>query len=204
MKSKKTRLGLSILAGGLSFVGAANAMDLITNGSFETASPGGWKYFGQYNYTAQYFTGAAIPAGENPGAKYSWKHGSVNGSWNNFVTPTNEANHLQYNLVYADSQTVNLTNALTGAAIDSGLGRFSFSSWLASYGQPGVNPEQPYLVLRFFSDSAGTVQVGGNVIFDRTKNVNAVMFADGNTSVPDDVSGDHGMIKYAATGTVPT
>ena len=35
MKYKKSRLGLSILAGGLSFVGAANATDLLWNGSFE-------------------------------------------------------------------------------------------------------------------------------------------------------------------------
>jgi hypothetical protein len=204
MKTKNKRLGLSILAGGLSFVGAANAMDLIVNGSFESANAGEWKFFSTYNYSAQYFTGAAIPGTETPGSKYSWKHGSASGSWNNFVTPTNEVDHLQYNLQFADFQRVNLTNALTGAAIDGGLGRYSFSSWLASYGQPHQNPEQPYVVLRFFSDSAGTVQVGGNVIFDRTSNVNAVMYADGTTTIPADLSADHNMIKYAALGTVPT
>src|SRR5436190_23900200 len=34
MKSRNT-MGLSILAGGLAFVGSANAVDLIVNGSFE-------------------------------------------------------------------------------------------------------------------------------------------------------------------------
>ena len=48
---KRSKMGVAILAGGLSFVGAANAIDLILNGSFETelhfASEGGqpgWYY----------------------------------------------------------------------------------------------------------------------------------------------------------------
>ncbi len=193
-------MGISILAGGLSFVGAANAIDLITNGSFEGTN--GWKYFKTYNYSLPYFTGPAIPAAENPGSRYSWDHASALNAWDNFVTPTNETDHLQFNLQFADSQTVALTNAMTGPAVDAGFGRYSFSSWLASYGQPNVNPEQPYLVLRFF-DNAGTVQVGGNVIFDRTGNNFAVAYADGNTSIPSDVSADHNWIKYVATGNVP-
>jgi hypothetical protein len=44
-------LGLSILAGGLSFVGSANAIDLIINGSFENPNAGEWKYFYPYNYS---------------------------------------------------------------------------------------------------------------------------------------------------------
>ena len=35
MKTSKSRMGLSILTGAISFVGSANAIDLITNGSFE-------------------------------------------------------------------------------------------------------------------------------------------------------------------------
>ena len=38
MKTTKTRMGLSILTGALSFVGSANAIDLIVNGSFETGT----------------------------------------------------------------------------------------------------------------------------------------------------------------------
>jgi len=202
MRTTKTRLGLSILTGALSFVGSANAVDLIANGSFESANGGEWKYFGTYNYTAQYFTGSPIPSAETPGLAYSWKHASADGAWSNFVTPTNEVDHLQYNLQWADSQTVSLTNAVTGAAIDSGLGRYSFSSWLASYGQPSANPEQPYLVLRFF-DAAGAAQVGDNIIFDRTSNLHAVTYASSVTDIPVDVSADHDMIKYAAAGVVP-
>jgi hypothetical protein len=202
MKTKRSRLGLSILAGGLSFVGSANAVDLIVNGSFENPNAGEWKYFNTYNYSQAYFTGPPVPASEGPGSIWSWQHGSAYGAWANFVTPTNEVDHLQYNLQFADSQTVNLTNALVGTAIDAGLGHYTFSSWLASYGQPGSNPEQPYVVLGFF-DSGGTAQVGENVIFDRVNNVNAVMYADGNTSIPADLSSDHNWIKYVATGTVP-
>src|SRR5437899_7571501 len=177
MKRDRSSIGLSILAGGLSFVGTANATDLIVNGSFENANAGEWKYFQTYNYSAAYFTGPPVPAAENPGSLYSWRHASALNAWDSFVTPTNETDHLQYNLQFADSQTVNLTNALTGAAVDAGLGRYSFSSWLASYGQPNSNPEQPFLVLRFF-DSSGTNQVGSDLIFDRTANTYAVTYAD--------------------------
>ena len=216
MKIKTPRLGLSILAGGLSFVGAANAVDLLTNGSFESVTGGtpapagnggqqngsetGWNgVVSTYNYSNAYFAGPAIPASEGPGSFYSWRHASAAGAWDSFVTPTNETDHLTYNLQFALSKTVNLTNALPGAAIDAGLSRYSFSAWLASY---TADPEQPYLVLRYFDD-AGTAQIGGNVVFDRTINTFAVTYADGNTSIPADVSTDHNWIKYVATGNVP-
>lgn len=200
MKKRNARLGLSILAGGLSFVGAANAVDLITNGSFESA--GSWKYFGTYNYSTAYFSGPAIPASENPGNLFATKLASAFSDWDHFVTPTNETDHLSFNLRYAGSQTVELTNALSEAAIDAGSGRYNFSSWLSSYGNPGTNPEQPYVVLRFY-DAGGVVQVGDNVIFDRTKNTFAVTFADGNTTIPEDLTANHDWIKYVATGDIP-
>src|SRR5439155_19248861 len=200
MKTRRSQLGLSILAGGLSFVGSANAVDLITNGSFENGSTG-WLYFRTYNYSAAYFTGAPIPASEGPGSLYSWRHANAANAWSSFVTPTNETDHLQYNLRFADAQTVNLTNALTGAAIDSGLGQYTFSAWLASYGQPASNPEQPYLVLRFF-DNSGTNQIAGNVIFDRATTTLWVGNADPNdTTAPD--PGNHMWAKYSTAGNVP-
>jgi hypothetical protein len=204
VKTRRAKLGLSILAGGLSFVGSANAIDLIINGSFENPNGGEWKYFYPYNYSQAYFTGPPVPNSENPGSMWSWQHGSSFGSWANFVTPTNEADHLQFNLIYADSQTVDLTNALSGADVDAGLGQFSFSSWLASYGNgPGApNPEQPYLVLRFFDDTT-TNQIGGNVIFDRTTSNFAITYADGTTNIPLDLASDHSWIKYVASGPVP-
>ncbi len=204
VKTRRSRVGLSIIAGGLSFVGSANAIDLIVNGSFENPNGGEWKYFNTYNYSQAYFTGPPVPASENPGSLWSWQHGSAFGSWANFVTPTNETDHLQYNLIYADSQTVNLTNALAGSAIDAGSGQYIFGSWLASYGNgdDAPDPEQPYLVLRFF-DNTVTNQIGGNVIFDRARNNFAVAYADGTTNIPSDLSADHSWIKYVASGAVP-
>ena len=87
MKNKKSRLGLSILAGGLSFVGAANATDLIVNGSFENPTAG-WQYFGQYNHaTEAWFDGPDIPASENPGTYYSWQQSLAFSDWGHFTTP---------------------------------------------------------------------------------------------------------------------
>lgn len=204
MKTKRSQLGLSILAGGLSFVGSANAIDLIVNGNFEQPNQGEWKFYGTYNYSQAFFDGPAVPASENPGTTWSWDHASAWGAWDNFVTPTNMTDFLQYDLVYANSQTVNLTNALTPTALDAGLGRYTFSSWLASYGKPHADPEQPFLVLRFFNGQ--TNQVGTNVIFDRTVNTFAVAFADpqhgGN--IPNNLANNHEWIKYVATGPVPT
>ncbi|HEX5223119.1 MAG TPA: hypothetical protein VFZ59_26410 [Verrucomicrobiae bacterium] len=203
MKITRTRMGLSILTGALSFVGSAHAIDLIVNGSFETGT-NGWKYFNTYNYSQAYFTGPAVPASENPGNTWAWQHGSAFSDWDKFVTPTNEVDHLQYNLQWANSQTVNLTNGVTVAAIDGGLGRYSFSCWLASYGQPSQNPDQPYVVLRFFDD-AGTTQIGGNIIFDRTVNTHAVSYANGfpNNPPPADLSADHDWVKYLDASTIP-
>src|SRR6266536_1817185 len=81
------RMGLSILAGGLAFVGAANATDLIINGSFEDPNGGEWiGTFGTYNYTAAYYAGPPVPAAENPGSNYSWKQ--KNGDKNTPMTQT--------------------------------------------------------------------------------------------------------------------
>ena len=78
MKTKRSTVGLSILAGGLSFVGAANAVDLVVDGSYESSTnnlsgfigqggndaaglDGGWTSFSTYTYSAGYTQ--AGPAG---------------------------------------------------------------------------------------------------------------------------------------------
>src|SRR5258707_15446568 len=88
----KSKTGLAILAGGLSFVGAANAIDLIQNGSFESIAGGTPQYGGITDGTAPgwnggvstlpysgtiYFAGPAIPASESPGSFYLWRHPSA-------------------------------------------------------------------------------------------------------------------------------
>jgi hypothetical protein len=222
-------LGLSILAGGLSFVGAANATDLIWNGSFESPGFGyptgpnsgsgtDWNgFFESYNYSTAYYDGPAIPASENPGDYYASNPAAGWSMWDNFSTPIDEGFFLgNVMYAYALNQTVSLTNAVSGTNIDAGYGQYTFSTWLASY-TPW--PDQPFVMLRFFDDTATQVattgvQIGndgyptpdGNttsVIFDRTTNTFAVTYADGTTTIPSDLSGDHKWIKYVATGTVP-
>src|SRR5436190_16977390 len=87
MKASNT-IGLSILAGGLAFVGSANAVDLIVNGSFEAegrtaggSALTGWSGFmGTYSHDGEaYYAGPPIPASEVPGAVYSWQHRAVAG-----------------------------------------------------------------------------------------------------------------------------
>ena len=111
MKNKKYRLGLSILAGGLSFVGAANATDLIVNGSFELPATGnytyytvsqhegdwsgnlcsgglsiyaganGWQCFSMYNTSSAYYAGDPIPSSESPGNYYSACQAAMYSDW---------------------------------------------------------------------------------------------------------------------------
>src|SRR5262245_55109697 len=105
---KHTNAGLSILAGGLAFVGSARATDLIVNGSFEDGPGGGWVGdFGTYNYSAAYFAGPPIPASENPGEVYSWRHGL---SGTDFSGPL--------------TQVVDLTSAISIEEIDGGRGAY--------------------------------------------------------------------------------
>ncbi|MBI3853222.1 MAG: hypothetical protein HY298_23475 [Verrucomicrobia bacterium] len=215
----KFRMGASILAGGMAFIGNVNAIDLIQNGSFDTLIGGASAYGGRrdgmeagwdgivssisHSWSVAYYDGVTIPAAENPGSHYAWRHQSAVDAYALFVTPTNLTDHLQYNLKYALKQTVNLTNALSGTDIDANRGQYTFSAWLASYGKPHSNPEQPFLNLRFF-DATGTNQIGTNVIFDRTDGTHAVIFADGTSNFPGNLAGNHEWIKYSTRAPVPT
>ena len=78
MKNRRSKLGLSIIAGGLSFVGSASAIDIVIDGSYESSTnslsgivgvggndtagiDGGWTHFSSYTYSAGYTQ--AGPAG---------------------------------------------------------------------------------------------------------------------------------------------
>jgi len=197
MKQKRSRLGLSILAGGMSFVGAANATDLIVNGSFELPAGGagnfgghcgdfggnlctggsssctgplGWQSFAQYNYSLAYYDGPPIPASENPGDYYSFRQAAGWTEWGHFQTPQDPTTFMNLNMgQYAASETVALTDAVSAADIDSGQGHYTFSAWLASYSKYS---EQPFLVLQFFNNASGkpdpTNFLSTAAIFDRT------------------------------------
>jgi hypothetical protein len=193
MKTSNT-LGLSILAGGLAFVGSANAVDLIQNGSFEIEGrvPSGsvltgWSGFmGTYNHSGEaYYFGPGIPDSENPGAVYSWQHRAVAGV-------NGPAGVAQV------TQTVDLTTAVTAADIDAGRGRYTFSAWLASYTD---NPEQPYLTVQFFNGSS--TQMGSTVIFDRTSANFWVRNADSTDLTPPSAS-NHMFSKYLQTAGIPS
>ncbi len=148
MKRKNTN-GLAILAGGLAFVGTAQAIDVIIDGNFEnttgggivrnggTPNPGvggGWSTFSTYTYSTEY---------ANPG-------------------PANSG--IQFLRPYAPSQSVTqlvsltASTALTPTDIDGGQGRYTVSAWFSSYLSQG-----DYSVLTVdFLDASSSV-VGSSV-----------------------------------------
>ena len=129
--TSKSKMGVAILASSLSFVGTANAVDLILNGGFESVTGGTPQYGGRTDateagwngavsslpYSGAYYSGPAIPASEGPSSFYSWRHQSAVGAYSLFTTPTTD---LSYVTVYSFKQSVNLTNGPSGADIDAG------------------------------------------------------------------------------------
>ena len=124
MRTKKSRLGLSILAGGLSFVGAASAIDVVIDGSYESSTNNLSGFVGQ---------GGDSAAG-------------IDGGWTSFTTYTYSAGYTQpgptgsgqvYLRPYAPNQTVSqvdsLTRAITTAQIDSSQGQYTASAWFSTY-----------------------------------------------------------------------
>jgi hypothetical protein len=143
MKRRNTN-GLAILAGGLAFVGAAHATDVIIDGNFENttgtgivrnggkANPGvggGWSTFTTYLYSTEY---------ANPGPA---------GSGIQFLRP--------YPPNQTVTQLVSLTNgtSLTTTDIDAGRGQYTASAWFSSYETQG-----DYSVLTVdFLDASGNI-----------------------------------------------
>ena len=124
MKNKQSRLGLSILAGGLSFVGAANAMDLVIDGSYESSTN---------NISGVVGTGGNDAAG-------------IDGGWTSFTTYTYSAGYTQpgpagsgqvylrpYSPYQTVSQAMSLTRAMTTAQIDASQGQYTLSAWFSTY-----------------------------------------------------------------------
>jgi len=196
-------MGLSILAGGLSFVGAANAFDLIVNGNFEAITLGANGFANAYNsitdgtlagwdgvvsgisYGFNYFSGPVIPASENPGLVYSWNQDG-------------DFPHAGY--TNALTQTVTLTNGVSAANIDAGTGQYTFSAWMSSY---TLQDDQPYLTVQFFD--ASTNQVGGKAILDRVHSLFFTSFAADfpAPSVFNQTTNFHDWAKYVKTAGIP-
>jgi hypothetical protein len=196
MKTRST-IGLAIIAGGLSFVGTANAIDLILNGSFEAVTGGSSAYnchtdgtlagwdgtISCIAYGYNYFSGPVIPASENPGSAYSWNQDGDPGHSSGYTN--------------ALTQTVNLTAGASAANIDLGRGQYTFSAWMASY---TLQDDQPYLTLSFFD--AGSNQVGATAVLDRVHSLFFTTFADG-TTVFDSTAHLHDWAKYVKTAAIP-
>jgi hypothetical protein len=145
MKTKKSRLGLSILAGSLSFVGAANALDIVIDGSYESSTNNLNGFIGQ---------------GGNDAA-------GIDGGWTSFTTYTYSASYTQpgpagsgqvYLRPYSPNQTVSqvmsLTRAITTAQIDGSQGQYTSSAWFCTY--KGQN-DYSDLTLQFLDESQSPI-----------------------------------------------
>src|SRR5215467_11865272 len=156
MKNRRSKLGLSILAGGLSFVGSASAIDIVIDGSYESSTnslsgvvgvggndtagiDGGWTHFSSYAYSANY----TQPGPAGSGQVYLRPYNSGGGS--SIVMQTNS-----------------LTRAITTAQIDGSQGQFNLSAWFSTYlGQNDFSD----LTLQFldagFAPTGSPVAIGG-------------------------------------------
>jgi len=156
MKSQST-MGLSILAGGLAFVGSANAADIVIDGSYESATnnfvnsrignggndlagvDGGWTHFSTYNYSLAY----TQPGPSGSGRVYLRPYNDTGGST-------------------TVSQINSLTRAIPATGIDGGEGQYILSAWFSTY--IGQN-DYSVLSLQFLDSSQGNlgapVDIGG-------------------------------------------
>ena len=118
-------MGLAVLAGGLAFVGGAEATELIIDGSFENTvnssqpiikvggspSPGvggGWSTFSTYLYSTFY----ALPGPTNCGLQFLRPY------------PTGVQGVAQSSQTVVQSVSLTASTGLTPAKIDAGQGRF--------------------------------------------------------------------------------
>jgi hypothetical protein len=156
MKNRRSKLGLSILAGGLSFVGNAGAIELVIDGSYESSTnsmsgivgvggndtagiDGGWTHFSSYAYSAGYTQ--AGPAGS--GQVYLRPYNSSGGS--SIVMQTNS-----------------LTRAITTAQIDGSQGQFNLSAWFSTYlGQNDYSDLTLQFLDASFAPLGSPVAIGG-------------------------------------------
>lgn len=144
MKRRNTN-GLAILAGGLAFVGTAQAVETIIDGNLEnttgsgivrnggTANPGvggGWTSFSTYTYSTEY----ANPGPANCGIQFLRPYGASG----------------------TITQLVSLTAStpLTPTDIDGGKGTYTVSAWFSSYLTQG---DYNTLTLEFLDASSAVV-----------------------------------------------
>ena len=127
-------MGVSVLAGGLAFVGTADATELISDGSFENTSAssnpvvkvggrpnpgvgGGWSTFSTYLYSTLY----TMPGPANSGIQFLRPY------------PSGTYGISQSSLMITQLVSLTASTTLTPSKIDSGLGRYAMSAWFSSY-----------------------------------------------------------------------
>src|SRR5690242_345155 len=127
------RMGLAALAGGVAFVGAAEATELIIDGNFENTTPsslgivriggkadpgvgGGWSIFSTYAYSANYTMPLTNGLGANIGGQQ-------------YLRPYPSGTYGVANSSDTVTQLMSLTasTTLTPAKIDSGAGSYTMS-----------------------------------------------------------------------------
>ena len=155
------RMGLAALAGGLAFVGAAEAVELVQDGSFENTTlpnpgsivgiggktnpgvDGGWSLFSTYKYS----TGYAMPLTNGVGA-------NIGGT--QFLRPYPSGTYGIANSSDTVTQLVSLTasTTLTPTKIDAGQASYTLSAWFSSYETQGDYSD---LTLTFQDDQGNLV-----------------------------------------------
>jgi autotransporter-associated beta strand protein len=161
---------LALLAGATFFAGAADAANLVTNGSFETGTAGvanptdvtGWTGIGRlYNHPYNGIAGiklADAAGAQSTPATGNFDFNSLTYGYNDDVTLGIGS---KFHGLGGGTQIIPeaaLTTVVTPAELDSGAAVFAFSGWLTSY--TGDN-NIPALRLRFFSGDNGTGTVLG-------------------------------------------
>jgi hypothetical protein len=163
------RAGLAALAGGLAFVGAADATELILDGSFENATlapgsivglggttnagiGGGWSIFSTYLYSTQY----TLPLTNGVGV-------AIGGA--QFLRPYPSGQHDVNHSSDTVTQLVSLTSGttLTPAKIDAGQISFTMSAWFSTYTTDGDYSDLTLTFLDANTNAVGSaVTIGGS------------------------------------------
>jgi hypothetical protein len=156
MKTRTSRLGLSILAGSLSFVGAASAIDIVIDGSYESSTnnltdfigvggndaagiDGGWTHFSTYTYSANYTRTGPTGCGQV------------------YLRPYNDSGGSE-----TVSQIDSLTRAITPAQIDAANGQYTVSAWFSTYkGQNDYSDLTLQFLDTFQNPTGDPVALGG-------------------------------------------
>src|SRR5262245_7220878 len=149
------RMGMAVLTGGLAFVGAADATELILDGSFENTSAsskpivkvggsanpgvgGGWSTFSTYLYSTLY----TLPGPANSGLQHLRPY------------PSGTYGITQSSQTVTQLVSLTATTTLTPTTIGAGEGCCTMSAWFSSYLTRG---DYSALTLEFLDSGNGTV-----------------------------------------------